>query len=455
MSTTDSTATLPDVWVNNMNKTAIEKTRRKMKQDESLGGNAPVTVTATWENGLVTGAGGKLVCYPAPEIQLASLKMGPSVNSYCPLIAGGCFSLVIMIQAAIKDYKFESFTTNMKTNPNFIGCYKQGQGSVGEHPWVDHGIRLNMTIQGPQTTDELVRLSDKADRHCPSSEIMKRDFPVEVEKFEFKNTGDDAEWADVPVWYDMKKYNEIAEKSEHFVEQNADMVWHCQNENERFPDSLMSFEFPSDCGAKLVLSHDKPLSSGKYANPVQACFFGGLSSFLHTVAARLYVRGYKVERIEGAIKSVLNKRKVFAVEKSSYVFPEGATIEIVVWTNAPKSVIEDVKVEAEEMSPTMMNWRNELPLEYAIYRKAPSGKPYGSGGPEPIEPPIDKLSVSEKSVPKTFEFDLKESGVRKGGMPLTRWMKKIFGRSSSSKSKSGSSRAGSSISSSGFSDNSF
>ena len=393
-------------------------------------------ITAVWEKGVVTGAGGKLVCYAAPEIQLSEAKMGPSVNSYCPLISGGCFSLVIMFQACIHDLKFESFTTGMTTKANFIGCYNPESEISGQHPWLD-GIRLNMTIQGPQTTDELVRLADRADRHCPSSEIMKRDFPVEIDQFEFHNVtgnvGKEEAWDDIPIYYDMNKYNELANQKERIVKQQADMTWHCQNENVENPDSLMTFTFPNDANSQIVLSHDKPLSSGKYANPVQACFFGGLSSFMHTVAARLYVRGYKVKRIEGSIKSVLNKRKIFAVEKNSYVFPEGATMEIQVWTNAPKRVLNDVHYEAEEMSLTMMNWRNELPLEYAIFRKQPSGKKYGSGGPNPIKFNDDEsLSTMGGSKP-IFEFDMKESGVRKGGMSLSRFMRRVFGGTGKSK----------------------
>jgi hypothetical protein len=78
---------------------------------------------------------------------------------------------------------------------------------------------------------------------------------------------------------------------------------------------LVSFEFPHDSKSGVTLGFDPPIGQkGKYANPVQACFFGGLSSLLHTVACRIYAEGYKVARIDGVIKTKLNKRKVLGVE---------------------------------------------------------------------------------------------------------------------------------------------
>lgn len=92
---------------------------------------------------------------------------------------------------------------------------------------------------------------------------------------------------------------------------------------------------------------------------------------LHTVACRIYAHGYKVTKIEGAIKTKVNKRKVLAADASGYVFPEGATIEVSVVSNAPNSVLVTVQAEAEEMSPTMMNWRQELPFLYGVARLPP------------------------------------------------------------------------------------
>jgi hypothetical protein len=46
---------------------------------------------------------------------------GPSIYSYCPLTAGGCFVMIMMIQATKEQYEFEEVTANMKTHADMIG----------------------------------------------------------------------------------------------------------------------------------------------------------------------------------------------------------------------------------------------------------------------------------------------------------------------------------------------
>ena len=372
-STTNATGLLMGEVVNNLSKTAIEKIISKLKAADETSGYAKVTVKATWKKGIVTGgANGKLICYAPPEIQLSDHKLGPSVNSYCPLISGGCFSLIMMMDAAQRNYHFETFGTNMTCRANFAAFYNPNifsQNVTYDHPWQD-GVLLDILIRGEQTHEEMVELAEYSDEHCPSSEIMKRAFPVLVDKFD-GTPHESIDWDSLPVYYDMDAYNELATKTEVIVDQRADMTWHCQNECVENPDSLMTFHFPNDSDSYLTLSHDQPISSGKYANPVQACFFGGLSSFLHTVAARIYAKGYKVECIDASISAKINKRKVFGIEHDGFVFPEGASIEVEIVTNAPNSILETIQREAENMSPTMMNWENELPLKFEVLRLEP------------------------------------------------------------------------------------
>jgi uncharacterized OsmC-like protein len=407
-------------WVNNLNRTELKKAIRKMEKDESIGKDVPVAVKATWGKGMVTGVNGKMVCHAPPEIQLlendGDVAKGPSVHSYCPLIAGGCFVLILMMHAARKDYHFEEVTANMATHADMIGFYKKGwegtknkDGSIVQHPWAD-GIKLGIIIRSGKSQDKLNDLADHANKHCPSSEIMKRDLPVDVEKFVCEPTEEDnkeIDWDAIPVYNDMDKYNEIAQKDSHMVQQEANMTWHVENENALQEDALMTFQFPHDNNSGLELGFDPPIGrESPYVNLVQACFFGGLSSLLHSVACRIDAHGYKVAKIDGVIKTQINKRKVLGVESDTWVFPVGASIEISVVSNAPKELLGEIQKEAEAMSTTMMNWREELPFLYGVARAKPQKKRTSLEKPKEREiGNADSSSSSTSSVSSGFPPD--------------------------------------------------
>lgn len=366
-------------WVNGLDRKAILKTKSAMSSNKSLGLDAPVSVKAVWEQGKVTGVDGKLVCYAPPEMQFGKVTKGPSINSFCPLVSAGCFCLVMMLKAAEDNLQFQEVTSNTKADANLIGFFKKGwkgdqqeNGFVLRHPW-KNGINLGVVIRSEESQETLNGLADHANKHCPSSELMKRDFPVDVNYFRKNATASDkTDWDEVPVFYNMEKYKEISKLDKYMVKQEANMTWHCQNENKLHPNSVMSFSFPSDSESTLVLGFDPPVGApNPYANPVQGCFFGGLASFLHTIAARIYAHGYKVAKIEGEIKTKVNKRKVFAADKTGYIFSEGASILVSVVSNAPNDIIAKVQNEAEQMSPTMMNWREELPFMYGVAKLHP------------------------------------------------------------------------------------
>ncbi|KAL3919004.1 MAG: hypothetical protein SGILL_003972, partial [Bacillariaceae sp.] len=118
-------------YVNGLAKGAIDKTKKAMMSNGSLGLDVPVCVKAVWEEGKVTGVDGKLVCFAPPEIQLGDVTSGPSINSFCPLIAAGCFCLVMMLKAAEEDIQFQEVTSNTQADANLIGFYKQGW--TGDH----------------------------------------------------------------------------------------------------------------------------------------------------------------------------------------------------------------------------------------------------------------------------------------------------------------------------------
>lgn len=253
-------------------------------------------------------------------------------------------------------------------------------GFFVHHPWGD-GIKLGIIVNTSEyTQSQVVESADHSSKHCPSSEIMKRSFPAEIDSVKVNRSPGETEnakaldWDHIPVYYDMHRYKEIGEMDKYMVQQEANMTWHCQNENTKHPDSLMSFQFPHDSQSSLILSFDKPIASGKYANPVQACFFGGLSSLMHTVACRIYARGYKIHSIKGAIRTEVNKRKVMAVETTGWVFPQGALIDMDIVSNVPQKDMDEILYEVDNMSPTMMNWRNELPFLYGVALQDPTEK---------------------------------------------------------------------------------
>ena len=341
--------------INGLNKTAIDAIMERMKADPTVGDNVSVVVTAIWKRGVIFHTDSELVCFPPPEI---AKEVGyPSMNSYCPLVAAGCFSLIYMLHAAERDVSFESFQTRQKHNVDFSCFYKTS--AAGTNPWED-GVTLDIEMKCPQSQDVLIDLGKIADAHCPSVEIMRREFPVEVTKV----TGTYAELKGKTVYYDMDKYNALSKQvGPIIVKQHAKGRWYCKNECKKYPDALMTFEFKHDGNSVLVLSHDKPMASGKYATPVQACFFGGLSTYMHTFAVRLYTRGYIIKSIKGTLKTRMNNRMVMAVDLDKYIFPGSAFIELEVESNAPDEALYEAQHEADEMSPAFMNWRNSIPMQ--------------------------------------------------------------------------------------------
>lgn len=112
-------------WINNLNKTAILKAKKKMRADPSAGKGVKINIEAEWKAGVVTGVDGKMVCYAPPSIQLGEKTQGPSVDSYCPLVAAGCFSIVMMMDAAEKGMQFDALTSQMIAKADMIGFYKK------------------------------------------------------------------------------------------------------------------------------------------------------------------------------------------------------------------------------------------------------------------------------------------------------------------------------------------
>jgi uncharacterized OsmC-like protein len=283
-------ATAPEI-VNGLNKTAILGAKAKMRADQSSSESNPVCIIAHWDKGIVTDITGKLVCHPPSEIARGEAKY-PSMNAYCPLVSAGCFCLIFMMQAAEKDMQFESFETNMDADADFSCFYKQS--APGQNPW-SQGVNLDLRIVGPQSQEEMDALSEVADNHCPSVEIMRREFPVEVV---FQGT--QVEMKDRTVYYDMEKYKKLSQQSEPvIVKQTTKGTWCCQHDQyAEYPGALMTFEFGHEENTTIPISHDKPIASGKYANALQACFFGGLSTHMHTVAMLLYTKGYIVKSMK-------------------------------------------------------------------------------------------------------------------------------------------------------------
>ena len=351
------------VLVNGLNKVAILGGKEQMMADPNLGACVPFSIKAVWDKGVVHQVGGKMVCHPPPEIAKGEIKY-PTLNSFCPLVSTGCFGLIFMMQAAERDMQFESFQMRMAADANLCCFYRMCADDL--NPW-SHGVKLDLEVKGPYTETDLQMLTKLAEEHCPSVEIMRRAFPVEVIV-----EGKEVEMAaNEPLHYDMDKYTKIAkEKGPHMVKQSIKGDWYCHNESKEYPDSLMKFVFDEEGGAELPMSHDWPVASGKWATPVQACFFGGLSQHMHTVAARLYASGYLVRSIKGTFSTEMNERILMSAEKKRrYIFPTGGTMELKIESNAPRGVLDQVQFEAEHMSPAFMNWSNDIPIHVRITKQ--------------------------------------------------------------------------------------
>jgi uncharacterized OsmC-like protein len=349
-------------FVNGLNKTAILGAKAKMRAHPSFAKSDAVCIIAHWDKGVVTDVTGKLVCHPPPEIARGEAKY-PSMNSFCPLISAGCFCLIFMMEAAEKDMHFESFETSMAIDADYSCFYKQS--ARGQNPW-SQGIDLDVHIVGPQSQEEMDALGENADNHCPSVEILRREFPVEVVL-----QGTQLEMDDRTVYYDMDKYEKLSQQSEPvIVNQSAKGTWCCQPDQcGVYPGALMKFEFGLEENTIIPISHDQPIASGKYANPVQACFFGGLSTHMHTVAMLLYTKGYVIKSMKGTLKTTMNKRVVMAVDSHKYIFRMGTDILLEIESDAPQDVLDHIQFEAEEMSPAMMNWSNSIPIHLEIVKE--------------------------------------------------------------------------------------
>ena len=351
--------------VNGLSKTGILGAKAKMKADPDMAKDAKVTVKASWNKGVIKGVDGRLVCHPPPEI--AKIVGYPSMNSYCPLISAACFSIIFMIKAAEEDHQFETFETDMRADADFSCFYKPDKSEVA--PWGKKGVYLDIRMTGRPTQMEIDELGEHAENHCPSVEIMRREFPVFVT---LKNTQVDIDEAEFPICYDMDKFRAISESEEkHIVKQHAQGKWYCYNENKEHPDSMMAFECLHDGRSKVPLSNDKPVHNGIYANPVQACFFGGLSTHMHTVAMLLYSKGYNIKSMEGQLTTVMNKRIPMGADKErkGYIFPKGTDLLITIESNAPDDVVEQIQMEAEGRSPALMNWLNTIRMKMRLLKE--------------------------------------------------------------------------------------
>jgi uncharacterized OsmC-like protein len=349
--------------LNGLNKDFICGAKAMMEADESLGREREYIISAVWEKGVVTDPETKMVAHPPPSIAIGKDIKYPSTLAYCPVVSVACFSLIFMMQAAERNMQFKKFEAEISTDAN-LSCFYKKQGDP-PNPW-SKGVDMKICIQGPQTDADIKMLENLANEHCPSVEIMRRSFPVEVT---MKGTKE-VDVTDEKVYYDMDKYTaKSKQKGPIMVKQSAKLEWYCQNECCEYPDSLMTLMMDQEGGYKLPVSYDIPIASGKYATPVQVCFFGGLSAHLHTVAARIYARGYTIKRILGKVHVFVNERRIMGLERDRYIFPSGGIMELDVESDAPSEVLDEVDWETQDMSPAFMNWTNSIPINVQFQKK--------------------------------------------------------------------------------------
>ena len=142
------------VKVNNVNKTAVLGAIAKMKADEKFGGAAPVVVKCIFDPTTAIchepSFAESLRAGPVPAVAASSDATVPSILSYCPMAAAGCYSIVLMIQAATKDWQFTSYETETTATMDMSRFYNPTAGA--DVPW--KAVQLDVTVDG-DITDEV------------------------------------------------------------------------------------------------------------------------------------------------------------------------------------------------------------------------------------------------------------------------------------------------------------
>jgi len=342
--------------VNNLNKAALIGTKSQMAQDESLGAAIPIEIEATWEKGVVTAPNLGMVAHAPPQVAVEPKV--PSVLSYCPLMVAGSYSQVFMMQAAEKDFDFESFNTLSSATMDMTSFFRP---DYGQNPW-SVGVTMQVKIKGSQSQKDIDDLAQKARQRCPAVEVLEKNFPVLVNV-----SGKEVDIEDDEQYYNIQKYNALASSEQPvIVEQSSSGQWYCRNECMEHPGALMQiFDTIENIG--IPVSQEPPIGPGRYPSPIQAWFFGALAFQMHTIAIRLAVRNHLIQSFTCTLKTTINKRKGMGVDEiDAKAFPSRGLIELSIESNAPLAEVRQAVQESTRMSPSFLGMAGEIPTNVNV-----------------------------------------------------------------------------------------
>lgn len=326
-----------------------------MSDNPTMGAAAPVAVKAVWKEGVVRTPENcpyALVAHAPPGIVDCS-SAESTVLSYCPVGVAGCYSMVLMIQAALQNVRFDSYETHTTTTADLSAFYGS---KPGQCPWKD--VDLNLRYSGPHELAEIEALAKTAEELCPSVEVLERPLPVQLKLV-------DCQQVECSTGNDFYKLDAFREPSATTVEQSSQGVWNCA----RPPSEGIMKLSDTIGGSTVTLSQDAPMGpGGPYPNPVQVCFFGSLAFTLHTLALQLTEKGYSIQTLTATLSTTMNKRKVLDVDRSAQTFPDGVTLELTVASTAPVQEVQALCDTLPQTSPGLLGFSGSIPLKVSVSR---------------------------------------------------------------------------------------
>lgn len=339
--------------VNSINKKAVLGAQSKMRAEKGFAAAAPTHIDAIWNaNGIVTNP--VFSTLQARGMLTSADSDVPSVLGYCPLTFATCYSFVFMLIAAEKDMQLESYECEVDTVAD-LSCFFTGKGPV---PW-ENGVKLVLKVKGNHPFDKVKEVAQQAKLQCPSVAILEQAYPLQV-VVNSKQVGDTFN-CESP--YDMESYHAGLSSP---ISQSAVAKWYCHNECTEFPDAFMVLT--ANDGSKVPVANEAPIGPGIYPNPVQACLFGATALHMHTLATKLFDKGYKIQSLEGAFDTKVNKRRVMGVDPlEAEAFPGGGgvmTIDLA--STAPDDVVQSIAKDLESSSPAYLGMVNPVNVELSI-----------------------------------------------------------------------------------------
>ena len=230
---------------------------------------------------------------------------------------------------------------------------------------------------------QLGELATTAHDHCPSTELLETEFPINprVKNTKVKN-GEPTKDAPSLNGFNLTAYKELASKTTPILmEQSSHGIWFCKEGSPEFPGAFMTLEstsWPKDTGkssatktdSKIPMSQEKPVGTGAFANPVQICLFSAQAFYLQTLALELALMGYTVQSLESTMALKMNKRKVMCVDKDTSIFDaSNCTFDIALECAASDEEVSQAVDATNQKCPSVSTMGSSIKLNYSIRKK--------------------------------------------------------------------------------------